>query len=59
MIQNMKPNPKSQIIQAERVGGGVVMTFDDGRSFLFKANMLRAQTEHAEDITDLPGIDIS
>jgi len=54
----MDQNPKAHISQAERVDGGVAITFDDGRSFLFKADMLRAYSEHAEDITDLPELEI-
>ena len=50
----MNDTQKTRIIQAERLHGGLVITFDDGRSFLFESDTLRAYSEHALDITDLP-----
>ena len=44
---------KTRIIQAERLNGGLVITFDDGHSFLIESDALRACCEHAQEITDL------
>jgi len=53
----METHPVPCIIFAERLSGGVVIAFDDGRCALFSASLLYTTIPQAEDLTDLPNPD--
>ena len=46
-----------RITSAERLHGGVVISFDDGMCALFSASLLHATLSQAEDLSKLPNPD--
>ena len=42
----------SEIVFSERLGNGIVITFDDGRCVLYSAELLNVMIPQADDITD-------
>jgi hypothetical protein len=48
----MENKPKIRLRSAERVSGGLIITFDDGKSALYSASLLRDTFLQAEELTD-------
>jgi hypothetical protein len=48
----MKDCPNPRVIEAERMAGGIFMTFDDGKSAVFPASLLREILSQAKEIVD-------
>ena len=53
----MEIRPEPRITYVERMSGGVVVTFEDGRCAVYSAALLNATFSQAEDLTDLPNPD--
>jgi hypothetical protein len=49
----MNDPPPSDIIHAERLRSGIVITFSDGRIAVYSADLLRSVIDRAEDVTYL------
>jgi hypothetical protein len=48
----MENKPKIRVRSAERVGGGLIITFDDGKSALYSASLLRDTFSQAEELKE-------
>ena len=48
----MENGPETRITYVERLGGGVVIGFDDGKTALYSAAFLRSVLEHAQELPD-------
>jgi DUF971 family protein len=56
----MDAQPTPYIVEVERWNGSVIITFDDGKSALYSASLLRAMIDEAQVLpnhrgTKLPG----
>jgi hypothetical protein len=49
----MEKPPIPCIIYAERLGGGVVIAFDDGRSAIYPAALLHAMFSQANELKEI------
>jgi hypothetical protein len=50
---NMETQPHHKVSYAERAGGGIVITFNDGKCALFPADLLYSTLPHAQEIQEL------
>jgi hypothetical protein len=48
----MKTDPQPRIIYAERLGDGVVITFEDGKTAVYSAALLRSIFTQASELHD-------
>jgi hypothetical protein len=48
----MEHKPKIRVRSAERVSRGLIITFDDGKSALYSASLLRDTFLQTEELTD-------
>jgi hypothetical protein len=48
----MKTDPQPRVIYAERLGDGVVITFEDGKTAVYPASLLRSMFSHANELLD-------
>jgi hypothetical protein len=55
MDTNLPKEP--HVISAERLNGGVIITFEDGRSAIYSSSLLDSIFAQAEDVSNLPGDD--
>ena len=52
----MNTSPQLQILYAERMMNGIVISFSDGKSALYSGSLLRSMFHHAQEIPqDDPG----
>jgi hypothetical protein len=49
----MEPTAAPRVIYAERLNGGVIITFDDGKCALYSASLLHVTFSQAEEVKDL------
>jgi hypothetical protein len=48
----MKSDPAPRVIQAERWGGGLIITFEDGKCAAYSSETLRSMFSSAFEITE-------
>ena len=48
----MKADPQPRIIYAERLGDGVVITFEDGKTAVYPASLLRSVFDQARELRE-------
>jgi hypothetical protein len=51
-IQGMEVTPQSRVVDAERVGGDVVVEFDSGECALYSAALLHSVLTRATELSD-------
>ncbi len=58
-VQNigMSSCDESRILFAERLDGGIIVHFSDGRSAIFSASLLLSVIDRAEDVPELDSDD--
>jgi hypothetical protein len=50
---SMEPHSQHVVKYAERIGGGIMITFADGKCALFTADLLYATLPKAQELNDL------
>ncbi|AXC16075.1 hypothetical protein ACPOL_6867 (plasmid) [Acidisarcina polymorpha] len=48
----MPPTPSPLVIEAQRLDGGVIVTFDDGRCAVYSAILLYATLPQAQEVLE-------
>ncbi|WP_158792775.1 hypothetical protein [Granulicella sp. L60] len=48
----METRPETRIVYVERLGGGVVIGFDNGKTALYSATLLNSMYENAQELLD-------
>jgi hypothetical protein len=48
----MESTPLPRVIEAQRLSGGVIITFDDGKCAVFSAALLHATFSQAKEIKE-------
>jgi len=46
----METEPKSRVVAAEKLSGGGIISFDDGKSALYSASLLHALFSQADEL---------
>jgi hypothetical protein len=59
LFRLMKAQPDPHIAEAERIDGGVLITFVDGKSALYSAALLQAMFSQADEVVAQPDDEIS
>lgn len=49
----MESQTDPRILEAERLGDGILITFDDGTSAIYPAALILAMLPHAQPLNDL------
>jgi hypothetical protein len=49
----MEPTPVPRVVYAERLNGGVIITFDDGKCAVYSASLLHVILPQAEEVNDI------
>jgi hypothetical protein len=52
IISTMETRAESRIVYVERLGGGVVIGFDDGKTALYSPALLRSMFESAQELLE-------
>ena len=47
----MKTDPQPRVIDAERLGGGIIITFEDGKTAIYSASLLDSIFSQAQEIS--------
>jgi hypothetical protein len=48
----MEPQAKPHIVSADRLGSGLIITFDDGKCGLYSTDLLYAILPQAQEVSD-------